>query len=773
MDMGGSKGSAGMVGAEKAKGKKRLALRIDTLAAAAEAMGRRVDGLRADIARLDATQSNLSDSAKRLGGRVATLERKGKTLEGALGELNRSVPALEERIGEAAGAAPADSLLVELKEQLGDLRQAVDGRLGSFTEHLQELESALQEAEARGRDLGRRLEGLEMDEAALTELDSDLAATRLEANQTLERLVGLESARDEDTALMALEDRIGGLEGLWEAANQRSADTVAKAESKLASLEQEVDGLLHRYGALAKDAERLAGASADMDETAAKMAEGLDQVRTLAARVATLEQQAAPTAQTQRQLQGTLTEFGERLGETRDRVENLSGQVQQDSRRLGSLGEQLNQDREALEALNRRTSEQDGRMDRLDEGLAALSRDKQTLLEDHARGLGEIKLQTSDIAERIAELGKGQGDLEREAGQTQHHLGVLQERIGACEEMAGAQDARIQDLGADVDQYRLDLSSVVTRLDELRDGSGRTDRLLEQTAARVTSLDEQGRGLQQSAEAAQKRTRSLSDGLKATSAAVEATKREGRSRDETLARLGGGVRRLGWAGLVVASLLLALASAAYLRLSHTQDLDREATADAFQSLEGRLVSLADPDPPRIGPLHEALGDLNQQFGELQSQVTALSSAEASRSEAGDAADRTRENLLQALDELSGRVARLETGAPSAAAAPAAAAPSVEEGIWNQAQRMRRYTLQLLGVRKRQSLAGFARRHELGADTAWWETRHQGKPWFVLFHGVYPSSQAAMQAVPRVQESVPGIEPWPRRIPDTGVIHSLQ
>jgi len=75
-----------------------------------------------------------------------------------------------------------------------------------------------------------------------------------------------------------------------------------------------------------------------------------------------------------------------------------------------------------------------------------------------------------------------------------------------------------------------------------------------------------------------------------------------------------------------------------------------------------------------------------------------------------------------------------------------------------------YTLQLAGVRDRASAVRFIQRHGLGTEATLLTTRRDGRPWYVLVHGYYPSRQAAITAAARLPASVrKEVEPWARTI----------
>ncbi len=82
--------------------------------------------------------------------------------------------------------------------------------------------------------------------------------------------------------------------------------------------------------------------------------------------------------------------------------------------------------------------------------------------------------------------------------------------------------------------------------------------------------------------------------------------------------------------------------------------------------------------------------------------------------------------------------------------------------WLQRQPADHYTLQLLAAQQRDNLQAFIERHNLGENSAIFESRRNGRPWYAVAYGSFADRDAARQAVGDLPE---GIEPWIRRIGD--------
>jgi DamX protein len=105
--------------------------------------------------------------------------------------------------------------------------------------------------------------------------------------------------------------------------------------------------------------------------------------------------------------------------------------------------------------------------------------------------------------------------------------------------------------------------------------------------------------------------------------------------------------------------------------------------------------------------------------------------------------------------------------PATKPPPARPAPTRVTGFsadWLLKQPRGSYTLQLAGVRDRALAVHFIQQHGLGAAATILVTRRDGRPWYVLVHGYYPTRQAALAAAARLPAGVrKEVEPWARTI----------
>jgi len=104
--------------------------------------------------------------------------------------------------------------------------------------------------------------------------------------------------------------------------------------------------------------------------------------------------------------------------------------------------------------------------------------------------------------------------------------------------------------------------------------------------------------------------------------------------------------------------------------------------------------------------------------------------------------------------------------------PVSAAPPVlEAGVyredWLLEQNPENYTLQLIGVGDAEGVQRFLRAQQLSGDLAYFRTLRNGKPWFIVVKGVYPSRAAAVAARDGLPARLRKSGVWPRTL---GSVH---
>jgi DamX protein len=104
--------------------------------------------------------------------------------------------------------------------------------------------------------------------------------------------------------------------------------------------------------------------------------------------------------------------------------------------------------------------------------------------------------------------------------------------------------------------------------------------------------------------------------------------------------------------------------------------------------------------------------------------------------------------------------------PSVAESPAPAVKTaVQRENWLLAQDPESYTIQIMGVYNEQSLLDFIKRNQEleQGEIAYYETLFQGRPWYQLLYGIYPTKQAAQLAADELPENIRRAGPWMRKL----------
>lgn len=74
-----------------------------------------------------------------------------------------------------------------------------------------------------------------------------------------------------------------------------------------------------------------------------------------------------------------------------------------------------------------------------------------------------------------------------------------------------------------------------------------------------------------------------------------------------------------------------------------------------------------------------------------------------------------------------------------------------------------YALQIFGTHNARRAKQLVDQYFGDADLLFYETRHNGKPWYVVVNGPYTGREAAKQSIDTLPESIQRLRPWPRNI----------
>ncbi|RGP54153.1 SPOR domain-containing protein [Pseudomonas abyssi] len=109
--------------------------------------------------------------------------------------------------------------------------------------------------------------------------------------------------------------------------------------------------------------------------------------------------------------------------------------------------------------------------------------------------------------------------------------------------------------------------------------------------------------------------------------------------------------------------------------------------------------------------------------------------------------------------------RREVAQPAAPAAAPRQASGYHDASWYRQRPGSEYVVQLLGSRSEAAARAFIARHADVSDLGYFETTHQGEPWFVVTQGAYASRQAAQAGVAKLPAALRDSKPWPRGMAD--------
>ena len=108
-------------------------------------------------------------------------------------------------------------------------------------------------------------------------------------------------------------------------------------------------------------------------------------------------------------------------------------------------------------------------------------------------------------------------------------------------------------------------------------------------------------------------------------------------------------------------------------------------------------------------------------------------------------------------------------AASIAGMPGSAQPTSEstpkDAAWVKSMSADRYTLQLLGGANKSAIESFVKQNGSYRKMGYFETSHQGKPWYVVVYGDFSSRAQAVAAVGNLPAQLKSSNPWPRSAAD--------
>jgi hypothetical protein len=75
-----------------------------------------------------------------------------------------------------------------------------------------------------------------------------------------------------------------------------------------------------------------------------------------------------------------------------------------------------------------------------------------------------------------------------------------------------------------------------------------------------------------------------------------------------------------------------------------------------------------------------------------------------------------------------------------------------------------YTLQVMSNAKLEVIMNFVKKNNLATETSYFKTTKNGKPWYVLVYGKYPTIEKAKESIKTLPVVIKQLDPWVRPIP---------
>lgn len=624
----------------------------------------------------------------------------------------------------------------------------LQGKIEKTAERLEKQQSELTSTQVQIRKL-RKQDNLGIELGTLDGRQRELTGI---IEETLSRLNELEQVEK------ALRRSIDGVQNHTQTLERAVADAATRGDQLLQRIKkqegriQALPSALQRLEALQSDLDRLQDGSRGPEPGGQKE---LDELRS---RTQALEQRVAKVHGALKTLKAGAREDNEPSPPQSALPDQLSA---------------LREDLQNLQALNlaHRLSGLEQALSAERDQIGAVARADQELKQQ----LGSVAGITQDLGHRVDSLITGN-----------QQLSQLFENV----------DAKLQTTNRDSQQHQQQLAAHEARLEEQQ-------QLIDAAADGRSGISDDMTARLDALETSQKTTQQAADSL-----GVQQTR-----QDHDTGTLRRSLRRRSAVGLLM--MLLIAGTLGFLLFREAVEL--RATQQAMQS-EIATIEKARSDLSNLGESVEMLRERSSRLDEAVTQATAqlqqfddatlpgLSGQVDRLSRDVEALGRDRQRQAEAISDLQAGQAQLKTEVsetttaveevatePAEAtesvgetetsdltdaksSAPSTTAPRVTqpeaEQPWKEAQKARHYTLQIGGFHKPSSLASFARQHRIGDDSGVYHGVHQGKKWYVLFYGRYPTLKQALDAKRQLPPALAAHGPWARRIPGDGDLNPL-
>ncbi len=774
-------------------------------------------------------QQELLQATEGLATRLHDLEQTVSIVERAGDELRARTEDLETSTAEAAhqdrepfrGGGEPDGSLQHSLELLRDRTQAVEDHLGrlSGAQETLELQIALLSREAEeGSELpsgeGSPVVGGAAWSERVSELSAQIKAIRKTISEETQDAAHLSahslqletSAAELHAAQQALQERVDRLEqqGKESGVSPDLAQQIPELRTHCSQAEEATGKLSRRTAVLEAGYESLAEKEAQIASQLEAVEQRLSEMRgqgvgsgpgsvSPAKIPQALEQQVALLS-TDRSLNQV------RIDQVIKRTEELEKTGFNFTRHTDALADRITVLNDRLQALNA-----GGRLDELDRRSDALEQ----LLKQERERLDGLKLAEETLDKRLTSaIGDAQaledriGTLDTGSERLNKEVDRLDSELREAAEKTQQQQELLKEHAAHLEKQREDLEDVVAGHRKANEGFN----------ARMATLDEFRQTLQDSA-----------DGLRVQQVRQD---HETQNLQQMLKRrsllgllmfllVGGALVYLLTRGPVAPEGLQSLMQAGSVADQEAKvaiaDLEKDmksmhlelsamgdSLAQVARSVDEITATAAAPaSTEQLTQLTETVESLSRQDQQQRQATEKLRKAQEQQQQADAELQKGQEQLKQQDVELQQGQQKLQSGqeriaeelnalkanadkkpgikAPAqkpAATAKPAAARSTAAPAWAKARASGRYTLQLAGFHRAESLAWFIERHGLGSDSAVYHTEYRGRKWYVVFHGIYDTIEQAVTAASHLPPELAAQQPWVRRIPRSGDLFQL-
>ena len=213
------------------------------------------------------------------------------------------------------------------------------------------------------------------------------------------------------------------------------------------------------------------------------------------------------------------------------------------------------------------------------------------------------------------------------------------------------------------------------------------------------------------------------------------------------------------------------------RVSHSVDLINAAeTTEPGQEIgqfAAALVNLEQQDRQQAELLRQVQEEQQQRHAELLQGQQQLQQRDIELQKDQEGLRAELERVATEVEVLGKQ--RVSTPVASGRAAqmpamvPLAASPQGDSvaKVWSQARAAGKWTLQMGGFHRQDTLARFVQSNGLENDTVIHQTWFQGKKWYVVLHGIFDTVKQAKAAVGELPPGLAAEKPWVRGIPPAG------